>query len=102
MAMQSRCVPMIRVRLGRQNDAIFELDGEGGYSTRVLQANRSALKFIWGKFRGATLKPEDIRLRWLTSDGNVAETENHAPAGGKTAEAHLRPESRKQEHQIKL
>src|ERR1700722_6044465 len=39
---------------------------------------------------------------WLSPDGNIAKTENHAPAGSETPKAHLGPETRKQEHQIKL
>src|ERR1700693_2967034 len=43
-----------------------------------------------------------IRLDWLPADGNIAKTENHAPARCESAKAHLGPETRKQEHQIKL
>src|ERR1700691_2638352 len=38
----------------------------------------------------------------LSSDGNIAETEDHAAAGSEAAKAHLGPETRKQKHQIQL
>ena len=40
------------------------------------------------------------RLHRLPSDGNIAKTENHAPARCEAAKTHLGPETRKQEHQI--
>jgi hypothetical protein len=43
-----------------------------------------------------------IRFDRLSSYGNIAKAENHAPAGSEAAKAHLGPETRKQEHQIEL
>ena len=43
-------------------------------------------------------REEKLSSTRLSADGDIAKTENHAPAGGEPAEAHLRPKTRKQEH----
>src|SRR5579863_1069226 len=38
----------------------------------------------------------------LAPDGNIAEAEDYAPAGGEAAKAHLGSETRKQKYQVQL